>query len=157
MTIILGKENHLLITQPKNQNKKAPCAVPKFKMNWQVGRGKIRGIITSYNFFWRKPVRFSWSKRDVFCVLCKHYYYSCNVHAQFYIGWINMKKQQKTVTEKIINIENLAFLSCWQGQWKLTLQWCFCECWISPMEENKNWWKLLPLPNWREVWFTVIS
>ena len=43
MTIILGKENHLLIIQPKNQNKKAPYAVLKFKMNWQMGRGKIRG------------------------------------------------------------------------------------------------------------------
>ena len=33
MTIILGKENHLLIIQPKNQNKKAPYAILKFKMN----------------------------------------------------------------------------------------------------------------------------
>ena len=43
MTIIFGKENHLLITQPKNQNKKAPCAAPKSKMTWQVGSGEIRG------------------------------------------------------------------------------------------------------------------
>ena len=68
MTIILGKENHLLITQPKNQNKKAPCAVPKFKMNWQVGRGKISGIITSYNFFFKKTCKVFLKQKG--CVLC---------------------------------------------------------------------------------------